>query len=428
MKTKKKNSIIGAILILIIGIVLLWYNEGRTVKTNKAITEAKKEYVDVSSEKVDPKNNNHLVATTGKLNASQEGLTDSIFNIHVNSVKLVRTVEIYQWDEDCETDDEGYERCTYKKVWSEDIIDSTIFNEQGHENPTTVPYESETFLDTNAKLGAFSLNQSLLTQLSASKTVTELDANIATALGMEIVNNNYTNVKNNAPEIGNIRINFRSNDTDTASVLAVQTEDGFEPFTASSGYKINELREGSHTGAEILQLLTSENNMLKWILRLVGTLLIIFGVAAIVEPIRRLASFIPMLGSIFGWISGLASIAVGLAISLLVIALAWLRYRPVVSILLIIGAILLFVVMKKWKGNKASKASPAEPMNTESQNQDPMTNTQPMTEQYNQSSMTNAQPMTEQLNQLPPMNNQPVSEVSIPSTVSQSEDNPTQII
>ena len=43
MKGKNKTGgILGGIILVIIGICLLWYNEGRTVKTQKAISEARK--------------------------------------------------------------------------------------------------------------------------------------------------------------------------------------------------------------------------------------------------------------------------------------------------------------------------------------------------------------------------------------------------
>ena len=53
--TNKGGGIVSGLLLLIVGIGILWYNEGRTVKTQSTINEARKKYTDVSSEKIDKK-------------------------------------------------------------------------------------------------------------------------------------------------------------------------------------------------------------------------------------------------------------------------------------------------------------------------------------------------------------------------------------
>ena len=101
MKNKNKSGgIIGGIILVIIGICLLWYNEGRTVKTQKAISEAKKTYIEVKSDKVDSKNEGKLIATNGKIDLTNANeLVDNTFGIKTKSAKMVRSVEMYQWTE-----------------------------------------------------------------------------------------------------------------------------------------------------------------------------------------------------------------------------------------------------------------------------------------------------------------------------------------
>ena len=351
MQTKKKtNGILAGILLVIIGICLLWYNEGRTIKTSQAIGEAREQYVEVNSDKVDKKHEGKLIATNGNLTVSENGIRDDLFNIQVSSAKLVRTVEMYQWEEDCETDDDGYKQCTYTEVWSDDLIDSTFFEDTSHTNPTTMPYDNKSFFDEEAKVGAYQLNDTLLNKLSASQYITNLDSVKAQELGLEISDGRYyTNVKNDNPEIGNIRISFRYNDSKTVSILAIQKDGGFQEFVSSSGYKIYELQEGIRSGEDILQVLTTQNNVTKWILRLLGTLLVTIGFAAMISPLQRLANFIPILGTLFGWVSGIITVVLGLTVSLVVIAIAWLRYRPILSIALLVGVICLLVLVIKLK-------------------------------------------------------------------------------
>ena len=100
---KKTGGFLGGIIIFIVGIFILWSNEGRTVKEQNAINEALKGYTDVSSEKIDSKYEGKIIATTGKIDLSNSPVvSDSKFGISQNAVKLKRNVEMYQWEESCE--------------------------------------------------------------------------------------------------------------------------------------------------------------------------------------------------------------------------------------------------------------------------------------------------------------------------------------
>ncbi len=64
----KIGGIPAALLAIIIGIGLLWFNEGNNVKNIKAIAEARKNVIQVSSQTIDSANEGALIATFGKLN------------------------------------------------------------------------------------------------------------------------------------------------------------------------------------------------------------------------------------------------------------------------------------------------------------------------------------------------------------------------
>ena len=65
-------------------------------------------------------------------------------------------------------------------------------------------------------------------------------------------------------------------------------------------------------------------------------------------------SYVPILGSIVGGAVGLISFILGLAISLVVIAVAWLRYRPTLGItLLVIVAALIILLIIRGRNSKA---------------------------------------------------------------------------
>lgn len=379
VKKNKSGGILVGIIFILAGIFLLWFNEGRTVKTKAAIMEAEDEYIDVSSETIDKNNDGKLIATNGKLEVSYDGATDTTFDIHVAKPKLKRTVEMYQWKETCE-DNNGNEVCRYSMVWDDEIINSNAFEETNHNNPSTMPYSSATFTADGSRIGDFILDGELLNQLNADKKINLQDSAKITNMGLTNDGTYYTNVQNGTPKVGDIRISFSYSDATNVSVLAVQNNNGFSKFTSKEGYSIYELEEGNLTGKQILQKLSDENNMTKWIFRLMGTIFIIGGFAAIISPLQRLANFIPFFGTVFGWVTGFATFILGLALSLIVIALAWLRYRPVLSIGLLIGVLIVIILTKKLKtkNNTNKKEINTQPVNIQNTSVN-ITNTQPQT-------------------------------------------------
>ena len=347
--TKQGGGILAGLVLLIIGVCVLWYNEGRTVKTASAIKEAKKNYTDVSSEKIDKKYEGKLVATKGKIDLSEATeLTDEKFGITAKAAKLERIVEMYQWEEKCETDDNKNKTCTYNKVWSDNLIDSSSFEKDGHTNPTTFPYESEEKIASNVKLGAYTLPEELIKLASYSKTKNNDDLTSEYQNKVEgiIVDGNYlTNVKEGNPEIGNIRISYKYLDSETVSVLAVQTGNTFEAFTSKKGKDIYKIVKGNRSGAQILESMTKSNNTLKWILRALGVILTIAGFGSMFSFINNIANKVPILGNIVSGATGLISFLLGISLSLIVIAIAWFRYRPILSIVLIIIVIVIMILL-----------------------------------------------------------------------------------
>ena len=81
-------------------------------------------------------------------------------------------------------------------------------------------------------------------------------------------------------------------------------------------------------------------------------------------PLSVLASVVPILGRIVGAGAGLVSSLLGGAWSLLVLSLAWLRFRPMIGgIMLAIALVLVSLLMLRSKGKGAvpPPAPPAQP-------------------------------------------------------------------
>ena len=363
------KGILGGIVFIIIGIVLLWWYEGNNVRNLKTTAEMSKSYIDVSSETVNAENEGKLVATNGSLLNEQE-LVDTTFNVKQVTPVLRRVVEVYQWVEESE-DDNGDTRYTYKKEWNSSLIDSSNFHNSGHNNPTTKPYEDQTYTSTDVKVGAFSLSSNQINMLSTEGIYSTFDEETITNLGYKVAGRYATNSADiNNPQIGDVRVSFEYNNSTEISVLAVQAGNSFVDFVSKAGKSVNRIMDGKHSGAEMIEVIKKENKILKWALRAVGIVLITLGIATMLKPISVTAGYVPVLGSIVGSAVGLISFILGLAISLVVIAIAWVRFRPVlgISLLVVVVALIVFLVIRgKNKKNGPveyapfSEAKPSEP-------------------------------------------------------------------
>ena len=85
----------------------------------------------------------------------------------------------------------------------------------------------------------------------------------------------------------------------------------------------------------------------------------------LIGPLTTLIGFIPFLGNVINAGIGVVSFIIGLAISLVIIAIAWFVARPVLSICLIVVIVGLIVLLKMYAAK--NKAQVDVPKNTEEQ-------------------------------------------------------------
>jgi len=353
---EKKSSLFGSILIgiifIIVGMILLWWNEGNNVKNIKTVSEISENVIEVNSSIINPENDGRLILTNGDLVVEDESVYDDVFAVGLKTTNLKRIVEVYQWEEEETTDSNNNTTYKYNKEWNEGLINSNSFNNPEYKNPINVQYESADFTALNVKVGEYNLSNE---QIENLPTDIELDLFDVVAIeGYKVVGNYITNANDYSnPQIGDIRISWQYNDWNEATVLAVQNGNTFTNYTSTVGKTINEVTEGILSSDEMINKMQDNNDMLKWGLRGTGALLIILGYAALISPLTRLASFIPFLGGFVGGTISFIAFLTGVANSLMIIAIAWIRFRPVLGIsLLLICLLLIFIVVRLIAKNK----------------------------------------------------------------------------
>ena len=153
-----------------------------------------------------------------------------------------------------------------------------------------------------------------------------------------------------SPEVGDVRITFEKVVPAKVTVMAVVDGDTFKPYKAKNGKRFQTLVMGKKSGDEIIDAEKEANNMFLWILRFVGVLMIIGGLKGIFGFIETILKVVPFIAGIFGWGVGIVCTIVGIVWSLIIIALAWLFYRPILAIcLLAVAGFLIWVFAFKGK-------------------------------------------------------------------------------
>lgn len=371
-------GVVGGMVLVLAAVGGLWWNEGRAVNTAKGLKEGAAAVTTVSPDRVDPSNTGQLVHISGQA-VSQDTLRDPLLGVAETAIALIREVEMYQWQEERRTETRtavggSEERVTtynYKPDWSSRHIDSSRFYQAAtHRNPAVFPIESETRRADNVALGAFRLSPALIAQIRESRPY---------ALGAEQVASLPERFRERAntdqpgwlyigdpmlPEIGDMRIRLQIVRDQPVSVLARQIDNTFEAHASSHGTTIQRLMPGILSAEAMFDQMVRENTMMTWGLRFGGLLMMMIGFGLILKPIKVTFDVLPMLGSIAGAGIGVISLVLGLVLSLSTIALAWLFYRPLLSIVLI-GACVGIVYLARQKLGKrepdpAENAVPAE--------------------------------------------------------------------
>jgi hypothetical protein len=447
------KAIGSGILMFVIGTALLWWNEGRAVKTEKMLDEAGSKYVEMENpNKKDASLEGELICGTA-MATTEDSLSDAQFGIGAKAIALRRSVEYYQWVEHAQekTEDKlGGKQVTtttytYSKQWVSSPIQSSEFHDPAYQNKnmvlTTVD-DTEQYAE-NVSFGAYQLNESLIHSISsreamdlaiAEDLLKQFDKSTQAAYerfygvqksiqqqptqqpaqapaipdsiramlsdsakavldSLQAVNDSinrqmenaenkkdleYIHVANNilyfgrvpgSPEVGDVRVTFEKIVPAKVTVMAVVDGDTFKPFKAKNGKRVQTLVMGQKSGDEIIEAEKEANNMLLWFFRIVGIVLVIGGLKGIFGFIETILKVVPFIAGIFGWGIGVICTVIGIAWSLIVIAIAWLFYRPLLGIsLLALAGFLIWVFAFKGKDKlkelasktKQPQAAPAE--------------------------------------------------------------------
>ena len=393
--------------LFVAGTVLLWWNEGDFVATRDALNETQAQTQIVgNAANLGPSFSGKVVHVTGFAD-TKDVLTDSAFGVSQTAIALERQVEFYQWVERTEEKTQkklggGEETVTtyyYDKKWVSSPVDSSSFRDpQARErkvNTQLIMAEDQELLSSNVTFGAYRLPEFFVSSIGGSRAFdvkmdedarTQIENSIfaanphmrplrkaavqegteapAVSAAPELVHQQgnviYVGRSPAAPRIGDVRVTFTAVYPADISIIAKFNGNTFEKVYTSNGKTVSRLNMGVVSAEQMFGKAHSSNSTWTWILRVVGTFLVIGGLKSIVAPLSVLASVIPLLGTIVGAGTGLVCSLLGFAWSLVIISIAWLRFRPLIGGAMIAVAALLIAALY-FKGRAKKQTPPAAP-------------------------------------------------------------------
>jgi Transmembrane protein 43 len=273
---------VGLGLLLVVGSIAgLFWNEGRSIQTTRSLAEGGAMVIEADPARIEPGNDGKLVHVTGELKTTAP-LKDPDFLVEAQAARLLRKVEMYQWKEESRSETRktaggGEERVTtysYRRTWAENRIDSNRFHN---------------------RFGSAS------------------------------------------PRIGDQRTTFSLAPNGSASFIARQEGRDLTEYQTRAGDKLLLAAIGDVTATAMFKQAEDENRLVTWIIRLIGVVAMAFGWYLTLQWIGVVGDIVPFLGGLLQAGAGIVAALVTAVLAPLVIALAWMWYRPMVSLAVLAG-------------------------------------------------------------------------------------------
>jgi len=367
-------KILVGFILLVACIWLLFWNEGRSVKTYRALVEGAGLVVSLDNGSVDPANDGRLVHISGPVKPVGVPQDDMLGISAEGAAGLERIVEMYQWAESSQSEtrkqlggsEETVTTYSYRKEWSRDEISSGSFRQPGHDNPRK-PVADARFSVPSATIGAFSIEGRAVARLGEERTV-PLGAAEASRLGEAVSLGKPVSVVAGAavfslnpqdPQIGDIRIRFERSDVSEASFVGAQRGTGLVPYKTTNGRELFLSEAGISDAAAMFDAAQSENTIITWAVRIGGLVGLLVGFAFILSIFGVIADIVPFVGSIVRFGTTAIALILTLLVGPAVIAIAWIAYRPLVAIAVLAAGIALaagILYLRRGKGAAAATA------------------------------------------------------------------------
>jgi hypothetical protein len=282
---------------------------------------------------------------------------------------------MYQWVEDSKSEtrktlgggEETVTTYTYRKEWRPRRVDSADFKQADqHQNPD-MPIEGERFTVATATLGAFTVDGKAVADLGTDSPVklsADVVGQVTSALGSDKPvkadgTTIYVSQNRQSPAIGDLRISFSREDISDASFVGAQKGATIARYKASNGRELFLSAAGQVGAADMFEAAQSENTLVTWLIRFGGLLGMFVGFVIMLSILGIIADVIPFVGSIVGFGTSIIAGILTLILGPVIIAIAWIAYRPLLAIIIISLGILMAAALIYLRRKRAVAAPTA---------------------------------------------------------------------
>ncbi len=283
------GALLGVVLVLAAG-ACVYLSEDNAIRAAAALEQAGGDVKTIKADAVDPANNGKLVHLVGKATSTRK-VSDPDLNIAVDALILSRVGETYQWKENKKEKKEKKETKVtydYDKIWSkEKPANSNSFYDKKKINPAKKPYEDIAKIPNQAvTVGPFTLTKGQVEKLSPD-TDLPVTPEMLAMLPEEVKDRakitpdgqlfvGFGTPEN--PQIGDVRIRYKVSSFQPVSILAQQNQATFEPYAPEGRSPVDLIKTGEHEAKSMLESAQAGNQMLVWILRVLGMIFMTLGV------------------------------------------------------------------------------------------------------------------------------------------------------
>ncbi len=374
------SRIIGSIKGIVIGFILfiasfglLYWNEGKVDVSSIAKTATE---ISAQTNNFDASLNGKLVSTSGIVN-SEQIIGDNMFLKPDKFIAVERKVEMYAWIEKTdtksrsntggsETKDTVY---TYFRDWTElPALSGKFKNPEGHENPQKT-LENYTNRVTAATIGVYNFDpQSAdlpnLSKLSLNAQNTILNQDVSLANDSYLFMRKSGSGTSESPQIGDLRISYNIlRPSFSGSIFGKLNGDRIDPYFDQKGSRLYRVFTG--TRDEGISTLHSEYTTWLWILRLIGFVMMWFGLSMLFEPVIVLTDILPIFGTISSSLIGVVTLIISLILTFITIVVSAIIHSLLVLMVVlaatIAGIIVFSVTWKKKRTGAQMTSTPPTP-------------------------------------------------------------------
>jgi len=341
-------GIAGGILLFLGAFPVLYLNEAQE-NLSKVAEQAIAYSIDETSSYL-----GYTVGTFAATNKASDPLLTTEF------VAITRTVEMYGYQETQSTVN-SQDRYTYTKAWVVNPGQTTTWLGRNNEFPNDLPINYNTWvMNLPQRLTSTSTGLSM-NNIPVDETNLDLSGYTSLSVSQDMITDNRYSVELSyiyfsnqgtgilsTPVVGDIRISFSVIEFDDEGLLLGNIENNeFTAYTTDSDNIVYRFFNGESTIESVIAKLQAEYQLLIWIFRGVGFLMLFVGLLLAFKPLTNLFNFIPIFGSIGSGLFTIMLFMVSLVLAVITIVISLIVQNIFVVSLITLGIFGLFILFVK---------------------------------------------------------------------------------